>query len=472
MGVTSANFYPSYLVSYLTKLTGFSSTSIKIWPANQQNAIPYNEIVVTLPSDQLLTPSSFAMLATLNTSGTTKTAGSGSCVLPPAGGCEKLFSNVRMSVNGQLLSSGPINSYHHLFSLLKDYQLGQSEVERSPLNCGAQNPGTGTGNSTTNQTPLINQERYVLQSGTDATVQPYIASNMPISVWNWLGPLNSPELLDTSVYGEIKIHLTLADPGVLLTHNATNANYSLSNIRFVVDTVTLPQEFFANQAAYLQQPGRVIKRLMPEWSVYQGPIIPANQTPTGHVQFSPVSDSVDMLIGSFRNVYPTSDLGCYNENKALACCGLSTGDSDYFQRCASSVKSWQFNLNGALLPQYQPNARDEAFYFAMQWSGGAHDQVGCLTSYCTTLDRFQQAHFIAPVRLAPSADPDVRLVSGLPTRNTAYAMRFEFNGDGTFSSSSNATGGGYAGMTREPVVYVMCSSVLNAQAGKLITLTP
>ena len=129
--------------------------------------------------------------------------------------------------------------------------------------------------------------------------------NTDVSCWNWLGLLNSSELLDVDAIGDLKIHLTLAGPEVLNQQNVNNATYQLSNIYVSVDTIILPAEYFASQASYLNgAPGRAIRRKFDNWSSFPGPIVPANQTPTQQTRFTLNSDSVDLLIGTMQNASP------------------------------------------------------------------------------------------------------------------------------------------------------------------------
>ena len=464
------NFYPTALQSFITRLSGFSKSSIRLFPQNQSSAAPYSEITLVLPPGQLVSPESIAINFDLQTTGTTVDTTKPSCVLPPPPGIEALFSNYRISANGAILSSGPVNNYHQLWSILRDVTMGNTELERSVMQLGASNGGTGTASATANQTPAINKERYVLQSGTDPNMAPYVLPKTKCSMWNHLGFLNSDELLDIDAIGDLRIHLTVAGPEVLLQSNVTNASFTISNINLTCDTILLPSEYFAAQSAYLNgAPGRVIRRRFDNWSVHQGPIVPKTQTPTQQTRFTLSSDSVDLIIGTFRNISATSGLGCFNENKNLVIAGQSTGNSDLFTHNGQGVAEFNVSVNGSQLAQYRPSA-DAAWRFTQLWTGQAHSQIGTMTPYCTTLDRWRQAFWIAPFTLAPSADESARLVSGYPTRNTNAQFVYDTTGDGSMSSSQNATGGGYVGMDREPLVFVKCSSILQVEAGKLCSV--
>ena len=141
-----------------------------------------------------------------------------------------------------------------------------------------------------------------------------------------------------------------------------------------------------------------------------------------------------------------------------------------FQRNGYGVKTWVFNVNGTQIPQWQVS-NSRAFWFASQAMGLAHDQMGTLTPFCKTLDRFSQGHWIAPNMLAPSSDPESRLISGYSCRNTNAIFTFETVGDGTYSALNPADGGiNYAGMARQPTVYAKCSSVLQIEAGRLVSV--
>lgn len=471
----SQNFYSSAMQSFIHRLSGFSKQTVRLFPQNQQTAGPYSVITLSLPPGQLLDPSSIAMHCQFTTSGTTvDNTQSYSCVLPPQG-VESLFSSVAVSANGQQLAE--VRNYNHIWNVLQDYTMGASAIDRSVLNLGRFNAGTPQGTAATtgvagSAIPAIDKEIYVLQSGTNAMTAPYVMSNTDISMWNWLGFLNSSELLDVDAVGDLKISLTCAGPEILIAQNAAGQTYQLSNIYVTCDTIILPAEYFASQASYLNgAPGRAIRRKFDNWSSFPGPIVPSNQTPTQQTRFTLNSDSVDLLIGSFRNASPKSTLGHYNENQALTTVsGASTGTVDVFQRNGYGVKTWVFGVNGTQIPQW-PVSNSRAFWFASQAMGLAHDQMGTLTPFCKTLDRFSQGHWIAPVMLAPSSDPESRLIAGYSCRNTNANFTFETVGDGTYSALNPAGGNiGYAGMAREPTVYVKCSSVLQIESGRLVSV--
>lgn len=73
--------------------------------------------------------------------------------------------------------------------------------------------------------------------------------------------------------------------------------------------------------------------------------------------------------------------------------------------------------------------------------------------------------------LAPSSDPESRLIAGYSCRNTNAVFTFETVGDGTYSALNPANGNiGYAGMAREPLIMAKCSSVLQIEAGRLVSV--
>lgn len=472
----SQNFYSSAMQSFIHRLSGYSKSTVRLFPQNQTVAGPYSVITLSLPPGQLIDVSSIAMHCQFTTSGTTAdNTQSYSCVLP-AKDFESHFSSLSISANGQQLSE--IRNYNHIWNTLADFTLGAKEVDRSVLNLGRFNAGQPQGNATTtgvgdSAIPAIDKEIYVLQSGTNASTQPYVMQNTDVSMWNYLGFLNSNELLDVDAIGDLKISLTCAGPEVLIQQNVNNATYQLSNIYVSVDTIILPAEYFASQASYLNgAPGRAIRRKFDNWSTFSGPIVPPNQTPTQQTRFTLNSDSVDLLIGTFRNASPKSTLGHFNENQALtAVSGASTGTVDVFQRNGYGVKTWVFNVNGTQIPQWAVS-NSRAYWFAAQAMGGvSHDVLGTVTPFCKTLDRFSQGFWIAPIMLAPSSDPESRLIAGYSCRNTNAVFTFETVGDGTYSALNPASGNiGYAGMAREPLVMAKCSSVLQIEAGRLVSV--
>lgn len=303
MQVKMPNFYPSAVTSFINRLSNYSKSTVRLFPQNQSIAGPYSVITLSLPPGQLIDPSSIAMHCTFTTSGTTvDTTQTMSCVLPPTG-IESLFSSVAISANGQQLAE--VRNYNHIWNVLQDYTMGATEIDRSVLNLGRFNAGQPQGNAATtgvgdSAVPAIDEEIYTLQSGTSANTQPYVMQNTDVSMWNWLGFLNSSELLDVDAIADLKISLTWAGPEVLIQNNVSNATYQLSNIYVSVDTIILPSEYLASQASYLNgAPGRAIRRKFDNWSTFPGPIVPQNQTPTQQTRFTLNSDSVDLLIGTF-----------------------------------------------------------------------------------------------------------------------------------------------------------------------------
>ncbi len=151
------------------------------------------------------------------------------------------------------------------------------------------------------------------------------------SIWQWLGILGgntSTNVIDTSIYGQVEIEITLAPAGKLMLGAAISSatvtalttstseigvatpggsgttslvaaegtSYSLSNISFSITRYDMPSSYYDAVRSVLQS-GATYKFYYPNYSCFQGI---ASSNKTGTPRFTLSTQSLDMVIGTFQ----------------------------------------------------------------------------------------------------------------------------------------------------------------------------
>ncbi|PNW77303.1 hypothetical protein CHLRE_10g430600v5 [Chlamydomonas reinhardtii] len=174
--------YPSNLRYLVERLVGYSRNTFHLQTLNQTSATAGQIVTVDLSSNSVCDLNTFTMFFK---GSTTTTAGF--AVLPR--NCETILERVEVEANGQIIQ-------------------GASDIAAAP---------------SANQT------------------------NVQFAIQNWLGFLGSvkPSILDTSLIGNVRLRLTLAQPVILAkSPTCTGENYSLPDIFFTVDTLSIDDGVF------------------------------------------------------------------------------------------------------------------------------------------------------------------------------------------------------------------------------------
>jgi hypothetical protein len=125
---------------------------------------------------------------------------------------------LEIECNGQIIAGG-LAGYNHLWNSIVDTTFGQDVLNR----------------------------RKILQNGADATIPGANTTGRQFVIQNWLGFLGSvsPNIIDTSLMGNVRLRITLTTPQILVGSAAmTVPGFSLSNIFFSVDTIDINDGMF------------------------------------------------------------------------------------------------------------------------------------------------------------------------------------------------------------------------------------
>ena len=188
--------YPRNLQYLARRIQGYSRATKRLSTLNATTAGPGGVITVDLPSNVLVDSHSLVMSFTGASTG---------AALPKH--CESLIQRVDLEVNGSVISG--CSHYNQLFNIIADTSFGTDTFNR----------------------------RKILQNSTDVTVGTGTAAT-PFAIVNWL-TLNSfqPAILDTKLLGQVRLRITLDGPACLA--GAANGSFTLSNITFSVDVLSI-----------------------------------------------------------------------------------------------------------------------------------------------------------------------------------------------------------------------------------------
>ena len=205
--------YPSNLRYLVERLVGYSRNTFHLQTLNQTSATAGQIVTVDLSSNSVCDLNTFTMFFK---GSTTTTAGF--AVLPR--NCETILERVEVEANGQIIQVGS-SMYNQLWQIIADTSIGED---------------------------VTNRRRRILQGASDIAAAPSAnQTNVQFAIQNWLGFLGSvkPSILDTSLIGNVRLRLTLAQPVILAkSPTCTGENYSLPDIFFTVDTLSIDDGVF------------------------------------------------------------------------------------------------------------------------------------------------------------------------------------------------------------------------------------
>ena len=215
------SYYPRSLQYYLKSLNSYPRMKYKLTPgvSEDQSVSGGQTLVVNLPRNSIVDLSTFAWFFT----GKTNEAG---WALPKH--IETIVSRVQVHVNYQVVDGG-FRYYNLLFRRLADLTLGDKDAIRGVL----QNT-QGTAFTTLNGVASSN---WAYATAVDAG-----SNNRPqqFCIDKWLGFLGSaqPNCIDTSILGDVAVHITLAGNHVLSkgTNGGATGTYTLTNNYFTTTT--------------------------------------------------------------------------------------------------------------------------------------------------------------------------------------------------------------------------------------------
>jgi hypothetical protein len=407
---------------------GVSKQTLKIVPlSGQTTATNGQKVIVSLPPNSLVDLSTFEM----NFVGATQHRGNNAATnvgnyvqkayFPR--NTASLIENLEIKINGQ--SRQNINQYGYIYNILHDFTCGHDAVAKNKIGCNA-DPSL---KSIYKDGQVTRYAGYPLGSISDTVGSTYYgyADQDNYTIRQWLGILGgnaSTSIIDTSLYGDITIEITLAPSDVLMlspttptlisyasaTNNELNLStslgttpaltasqgtgYTLSNIGFQITRYDMPQSYYQAVAGVLES-GAVFKLYYPNYSSFMST---AQSLPKGGTsRFNLSTQSLDMVISTFqvqdRGTQQAPILGLWGANGV----GSLPGDSSFgpsttgLSATASAageygtyVKSFPFGLTMGW-----PKTLNNSKYFVRNGDG---------ISQCT--------YIVGNVRLIPETIPE------------------------------------------------------------------
>jgi len=433
--------YPRNLSYLVKRLSGYSKNCFRLNTLNASSASSGQIVTIDLPNNAMVDLSTLTWFF----KGTSSTT-SGFATF--SRGIESVIERLELEINGQLVGSG-CSYYNQLWQIITDTSFPQD----------------------------ISTRRCVLQNGCDITASPTanIASKQ-FCIQNWLGFLGScrPNVLDTSLLGNVRIRITLAGPQILVkSANAIGESFSLSDMFFSVDTLSLDDGIFYNLHQQYLSMGNVYE--IPFRSYY-------SFTSTGGLsqttKFSLSTQSLNRVWATFvpGGSFP---IGGAADSTYL---DKNSGTSPYFTRIGNAgllkfgsdtanssitykLDNYQFNINNVYHPNFKPSA-EQAYALMLNAYNLSQDTLGGGYKGLDSLNKWNQSFWVAAHEFEHGSDD---FISGIDTRGSICQATFESGGSITTGANVGA-GAPNPGGNLVCLVFAEVTSVLRVGAGKQIEI--
>ena len=495
---------PTGMLYRVKSLAGISKQTLKLVPLSGQTQVSNGgKIIVALPPSSLVDLSTFE----LNFKGYTQHGGNGSTWATTAGtatnvpnfvnkryfprNIASLIENLEIKINGQ--SRQNINQYGYIYNILNDYTCGCDATAKNRIGQNA-DPSL----KTTFKYGQLQRYAGFPVGCTSQTVDNSYLDQDVYTIRQWLGILGrnaSTSIIDTSLYGDITIEITLAPAGVLMlsppvgtlatyasvTNTETNLSttvggtaaalaatgtgYTLDSIGFQITRYDMPQSYFDAVASVLQG-GAVFKLYYPNYSTFLGAGVTLPRTTT--TRFNLSTQSLDMVISTFqvqdRDIQQAPILGQANANGwgSLPTDGSLVGatstssaagefgtqlktfnyalqlgvaktlnNSKYFVRNGDGIDKCTYIVGAVRLI---PETIQEQFNGVLRAFNTQNDTLGGLYPGIQSLYHYQTQFYSHILSLNVTTEHDMYTVSGLNCSATPISIGWEVQ------PSSNITG--------------------------------
>lgn len=405
--------FPKSLNYGLQKLANLSRRKVRLTSVSGTTAQPGGLITVELPSEAI-DLDTFQMHAKLTTTTATGVA------LPYS--ADTLIADYTLSAGGVTIGASFADSYNQLRFLLEQYQSGDKATAASMLN---------------NMLPMSSIGVFDIPA-VNATARPMCVSQ-------WLGFIGSaqPRVVDMALLPKVQLTVRLAGTDVLISGAtaATSPSFSLAEIAFECDVLSLPAMYYETLQAHLSGGGVVevpFTNYLP-FRASTADIQGATQ------QFSVSSGSLDAIIAT------------YNEagNVGSRTWSSTVFNSQHFLRGSNKFKDVRIAVNQVPFPAYGAMDSARCAMSVIEGLMGAYDTLGSCTSSMSSLTKFNDAHFAAVVRLNHHDGAyGNRLVCGMNSLGNPATV--------------NVTYSGISAQNIAPIAWAVCTSVLRIGAFKQV----
>lgn len=376
------NYYPRSMQYSLKALNSYSRQKYKLSPniSESQTLKAGDTLIVTLPENSIVDISSFLWFF------------EGKC---SANGyafpkhIETIIDKLTIEVNGRMLNG--ISSYNLLFRRLADYTLGDKEKIRGVL----QNTVSVTLAGTTNNT-----------------------SYRQFAVKNWLGFLGTvqPQCLDTSLFGTIRVHITLSPNSILRKFEGAtqNGSYEIKSNYFSVDCISLNDgvyhDIINKRLANEEDPIQVPYSTWTHFSEGVGNL-------TGQTVATLTTESLDTLLGT----YTSSNWASQTDDEDLKA-------PAFFATGSSNIEESSFSINNVPYPTLSQKPHD-ALESTLQALNIHQDILGGTENDLDSLEKFKTKYFMHGLKLNHPSSSEERFKSGMNLRGTNSTITFNTKGN-------------------------------------------
>lgn len=398
------------LVFATTQMSDYTRNRYRLDTTSATVATAGQIITVNFPEASLLDMKSFRFFFTATCTQANTGAGSDAVYarLPDDGGTT-LIQKLEVYLNGVQVSSGQ-NEYNSMARMIK---IGKASNDRN----------SSYGQLTNNAFITADSKAQI--------------ANLCVSEWH--GFLNdlSTRFLPTSLMGQIQVRITLANNAVLVPAivsggnaliptsltagqitNAATMSYTVSNIRFSIDAISVCPAYNEMLSQQLTREG-LLKLNFKEYYTFLAANILQNR-------FALASSSIDVIYGSLRaatynaNGQPATQV--YSNNTGGYVCNylaFQCFDPDTDISTPVSNLQTQFSINNVLMPQYLESIEDAACDVAFAWDKIGHMADGIIP---TTRANFKTGFFQIPLLLNHPSGMGLSVRSGYNSRGVNSTM--------------------------------------------------
>ena len=212
--------------------------------------------------------------------------GNASGVYPP--NIEGSLESVSIAVGGVPLDAG-FTGYNDMFNLFRQYQMFDRYSYRKVMQLEGLQPAVTASN--------------------------YACANVPFAINQWLGPLGSIKILDTTTLPPVTLSFRLAPNSILTKHagNAVVPEYQWTDVRALVDILDISDGYYYNLISQRLSQGGVLEIPYENYQTVKGSFGPV----TSSTRWSTSTDCLESVIGIVKGqgydsnvANPTTGLSC------------------------------------------------------------------------------------------------------------------------------------------------------------------
>lgn len=374
--------YPKQLSYFVNKVSNYSTNVVKLLPYRVDTVTAGQIVTVDLPANALIDMRTLAWHFKM----TTSASGGTNNFAVPSQNIESIIDKIQVEINGQTI--GSCANLNYVYNALLPV-VGGTDMKN---------------------------KRSVYANGGDVVDPTANLVSEPFCIQNWLGFISSvqPDVIDTAMLGNVRLSISLANGNCLVkaaTTGPTQASYTLDNLYFTVNTLSIDDGiFYPLHAAFLNGGG--VYEL--PFDSYMTSLFSA-QTMNQSSRFSISTQSLDMLIGTFPTAYNT-----------LSAVNTVSGRGAQFDTTGTGLTSWKFTINNVQYPQYSAGLHD-SYPLLLNALNATQDVTNGISPKITKAS-WESAFCLFAQSFNLGCDSESRCVSGLNTLGSSCQLSFETTG--------------------------------------------